>query len=288
MSDLIDVADMAYPLADYRVLLGKASVVAGYLGGDTPHTWTGPEIAAVRNAGLVWWGIWTAPSRGQKPTAGMGADDGTRTVTALRSVAYSAALPVFYDIERDTYMADPGGAGAAWRAWQGKLAAAGYRHTWPYLPASAGYGWAANWTGTRPESVPRGTVGVQYAGNAGGGTYDLSVFSRSALGLGATSKGDTVADLTAADKAWIKAEIDAGIHALSLQASAYVWDNAPANKEPCAHVHIKADTAAILAKLATVTPGSVDTAALAAAVSKTLGATLAADVADVLARRLTA
>lgn len=286
MSDLIDVADMAYPLADYRVLLGKATVVAGYLGGDTPHTWTPAEVATVRGAGLVWWGIWTAPSRGQRLTGAQGAADGAHTVAALRSIAYSAALPVFYDIERGSYDASPGGAGAAWRAWQNSLATAGYRHAWPYLPASAAYGWAANWTGTRPGSVPHGTVGVQYARNTEGGTYDLSVFSRTALGLGATNLGDTVADLTAADKAWIKAEIDAGIHALSVQASAYVWDNNAANKEPCAHVHIKADTAAILARLATVTPGSVDTAALAAAVSKTLGASLAADVADVLARRL--
>jgi hypothetical protein len=62
------------------------------------------------------------------------------------------------------------------------MRAAGHPHAYPYLPWSASYGWAANWTGTRPDALPAGLIGWQYEGNTGGRGYDLSVFDAALIG----------------------------------------------------------------------------------------------------------
>lgn len=182
VADLLLAADMAWPLDDYTRLPKGVRVVLGYVGGETPHVWTAGEIAKAEAAIGMWWPIWTAPNPNARLDATQGRHDGLQMVAALRSLEANTNVPVFYDVEQSTYAASPSGARSAWQAWQQVMRAAGHPHAYPYLPWSAGYGWAANWANTRPYSLPAGLIGWQYEGNVNGRGYDLSVFDAALIG----------------------------------------------------------------------------------------------------------
>lgn len=182
MGDLILAADMAYPLDDYARLPKGVRVVLGYVGGETPHVWTAGEVRAAEAAVGAWWPIWTAPNPNARLDATQGRHDGLQMVAALRTLGIPAGVPVFYDIEQSTYAASRSGAKAAWQAWQQVMHDAGHPHAYPYLPWSAGYGWAANWTNTRTDSLPTNLIGWQYEGNVNGRGYDLSIFDAVLIG----------------------------------------------------------------------------------------------------------
>lgn len=182
---LVLVADAAYPF-DYALLPGNVDAVAGYVGGDTPHVWSAAEIAAVRATGRWFWAIWTAPSRGQAITAAQGGIDGAGTVSALAARGYPKTDPVFYDVEYADWTADPAGARAGITAFKNTLTAAGYPHTFAYVPYSAGFDWVAYWDNIAPSVLPAGWVGQQYGGNAVSGHADLSIFDTERLGMDVT------------------------------------------------------------------------------------------------------
>jgi hypothetical protein len=182
VSDLVLAADMSTPLADYGVLPAGCAVVCGYVGGWTPRDWTRADVAALERTGRAWWPIWTAPNPNVRLDATQGRHDGNLMVAGMRALGVLDGRPAFYDIEQSTYAASPAGARAAWRAWQDVLHGAGVRHAYPYLPLAAGYGWQANWTHVRPDTLPAGVIGVQYTGSAADRPYDLSVFDRTLLG----------------------------------------------------------------------------------------------------------
>ena len=52
--------DMAYPASSYSEF-DWADAVLGYAGGETPHVWSGAEIAVVRSAGKKYAPIYTVP-----------------------------------------------------------------------------------------------------------------------------------------------------------------------------------------------------------------------------------
>lgn len=187
MADLVLAADMSRPLSDYRQLPVAVAVVAGYVGGATPHAWTSGEVAAIRASGRAWWPIWTAPNPGVRLTVRQGQLDAAGMLAGLRALRIPPGTPCFYDIEQSTWAADPAGARACWQQWQQLLRAGGYARAWPYAPAAAAYGWQANWTGREPSSFPAGVVGVQYQGSSRHPGYDLSVFSLSRLGIATVS-----------------------------------------------------------------------------------------------------
>jgi len=181
VSELIRVADGAYPHPPYTFLPDDVMVWAGYLGGHTPHPWTAADIADARRLVGAWWGIWTAPDR-RAITATDGVQDAAGTVARLVELSYPRADPVFYDVEYATWQADPAGARAAITAWKRGLAAAGYRNAYAYVPLSAGFDWIAHWTGARPTSLPAGVIGIQYDHGLFNDAYDISVFDASLLG----------------------------------------------------------------------------------------------------------
>lgn len=183
MTDLVLAADMSEPLPDYGILPAGVVVVLGYAGGATPHAWTAAEVAAVRRSGRAWWPIWTAANPNARLTSGQGHWDALAMVAELARLDIPTATPCFYDIEQSTYAASPTGAAAAWSMWQQTMAAYGHRRAWPYLPASANYGWQAHWTGVRPASIPAGVVGIQYEGASAHPGYDLSLFDLDRLGV---------------------------------------------------------------------------------------------------------
>ena len=182
MADLLLAADMAYPLDDYARLPKDVRVVLGYVGGETPHVWTAGEVRAAEAAVGTWWPIWTAPNPNARLDATQGRRDAAGMVAALRTLGISAGVPVFYDIEQSSYAASPSGARSAWQGWRLTMQSAGWKQAFPYVPWSAEYGWAANWTNTRPDSLPAGLIGWQYEGNTDSRGYDLSVFDAALIG----------------------------------------------------------------------------------------------------------
>jgi hypothetical protein len=189
VSTLVLVADAAYPF-DYTRLPTGVHAIAGYVGGDTPHVWSQAEVDAVLATGREWWPIWTAPSRGQAIDAAQGGRDGAGMINALRNYRLVNDPPQFYDVEFSTWQANPAGARAAITAWKNTLHAAGYPHTYAYVPLDAGFDWVAYWTNVQVPSLPAGWVGQQYAGNALGGACDLSVFDLDLVGAGGLSMAD--------------------------------------------------------------------------------------------------
>lgn len=175
MVDLRRVADGAYPQPDYGFLPADVTTWAGYLGGHTPHAWTPREMAAAREAGLSWWGIWTAPV-GRVFTRDMAVAEAAGTVAALVACDYSRTDPVFLDVEYSTWAADPVSCEAAVDAWRTGVAGAGWHRTHWYGPWASSADWAAMWTGVRPASLPGGLVGWQYDHALAGDRYDVSVF----------------------------------------------------------------------------------------------------------------
>lgn len=282
---LVTTADCAYPFAYDRLPAG-VDVILGYVGSPTgtPHVWDQAEVDTVRATGRVWAPIWTPPDPAL--TAQLGRQAGNSMAAALGRYRLTGAEPVFLDIEQHVYAADPDGATQAVAAWTAVMHGAGHRQAWAYVPARAGYGWAANWTGTPPAAVPFGCVGVQYAGNVDGGRYDLSVFTGDVFAplLATIGKGTDVLDTT--DKAWIEATINTAIKGVRTILSAYQWDNLADYPEPYAAKHLHELLAKIDATVTQLAPAAVPVDQLAAALETRLGPKLAADLAANLARRL--
>lgn len=180
MTGLVVGIDAAYPPA-VTIIPASARVVLGYAGDvtTTPHVWTRAEVDAVRATGRAWWPIWTMPERALTASDGEWAAAGM--TAALPGYAFPVGCPVFLDIESAAWYASPAGARAAVTAWQQGMAAAGWPRAYPYLPAPAGYGWLADWTGIPPATLPAGVVGVQYDHALAGDAYDISVFDPSLL-----------------------------------------------------------------------------------------------------------
>jgi hypothetical protein len=253
MSDLVDAADAAYPF-DYATLPPGVTRVLGYVGmpGHTPHMWTRLEVAAVHASGRDWHPIVTVPIRALTASDGLAA--ATCMITTLPGLGYAAGGPVFLDVERDAWLTDPAGARACIAAWGGMMAAHGWPTAVAYLPLAAGYGWVASWTDARPDTLPAGWEGQQYAGNAGGGAYDLSVFDPAIF---ADTGGLTMADVTDILDAVNKASWDIRRQVQSTQG--IILNTVGVNT-----AKITAAVTGELASLATITLADVETALIKA------------------------
>lgn len=286
VADLVDAADCAYPPPAHLGWPATVRVVCGYLGGDTPHVWTPAEIAAVTTTGRLWCGIWTAPSRGQHLVAATGTADGHGAAARLATLGLDSALPVFYDIEHDTYAASPAGALAARDAFRATLASHGYRSVWAYLPWAAQTDWVAKWQIGRPTSLPAGTVGWQWSGSTASEPYDRSVFSPALFPMITSTGGSAVATLDTDDRTWIDTQLRSWFSDLSLKLSAYVNDNQPGTPQPFALRHLAEQLATVQAKLGTLGGAGTDVTALAAALAADLGPDLGKQLVTALASAL--
>lgn len=287
MSDLVEVADAAYPF-DYTRLPAAVKVVLGYVGQhlETPHVWTADEIATVHAHGLAWGPIWTPPQGHFTADDGLQAGDMMRD--ALGRLGYTKAGPVFLDIEKHTYDAHPADTRAGVSAWEATMVEGGWTITCPYLPTTAGSGWVADWTGTKPTSLPNAWDGQQYAGEVDGGRYDLSVF-RSSIFTALLNQGDTtMSTLDAQDKAWIVAQLSTVQTNLHTQINACYTDNEENSPHPSANVHILAAVNEVLTAVKGIPKAEIDAKTLAADILVQLGPAVATDVAAELAKRLQA
>lgn len=230
-NNLVEGADMAYPPQSYATLPSTVRVILGYVGGQTPHAWTWGEIAAAEASGRQWWPIWTAPNPKAVLSAATGEQDGLRMVTALHDRGIMPDRPVFLDIEQSTYEASPSGAARHWERWQTIMRRAEYLHAYPYVPWSAQTGWVAKWQSGTPHALPTGVIGWQFAGNAGGGKYDLSEFAASLLEV------ETMA-LSADDKQFITDTVGKAVEALVKTLSNYQYDNWTKYPQPYANKHL--------------------------------------------------
>jgi hypothetical protein len=162
--------DTAFP---HDVYPSWAKVVCGYAGGHTQHIWTADEVAKVRESGRLWWAIWTALNKIGTLNATLGHQDAAAMIKRLPYYSYSKNEPVFYDIEPSIYDRDPAGARACISAWKQDMHTAGYSMAFVYTVKRQGGDWIADWTNTRPTSIPTGKIGVQYGGNLAGFDYDV-------------------------------------------------------------------------------------------------------------------
>lgn len=187
-------ADAAYPF-DLALLPPGVTAVLGYVGqsGATPHLWSVAEIMAVQQRGYQWWPIWTVPQRALRGQDGTDAAGGM--ASALTGRGYPQGGPVFLDVEHSAYAADPVGAVDCALSWQHGMAWRGWPAAYWYSSLGAPCDWVADWTGTRPTSLPVGKIGVQYDHALAGDAYDLSVFDDHL----ATLLGGNTMTLTGAD-----------------------------------------------------------------------------------------
>lgn len=176
---IVDGVD-ASRLPDLAGLPAVIRVVCGYVGAPdtTPHVWTPDDAQAVRATGREWWPIWVAPVRAL--TANDGLTAGQAMARVLPFYSLPPSTPVFYDVERTAWDADPAGANLAIAAWQQVMRTAGHARAYAYRPAGTGPGWQADWTDVRPGSLPPGVVGIQWSGS-GSLDYDRDVFDAALL-----------------------------------------------------------------------------------------------------------
>jgi hypothetical protein len=116
VTDLISVADGAFPHPPYDFLPPTVAAWAGYVGGHTEHYWTPGEVAGLETTGREWWAIWTAIQY-QAITRTDAHADAMGMIAGLQRLAYSKARPVFYDIEESTWVANPLQTEDAARYW---------------------------------------------------------------------------------------------------------------------------------------------------------------------------
>lgn len=282
---LVLTVDCAYPF-DYSRAPAGTKVVLGYVGqfGCTPHIWQPSEIATARAAIGAWAPIWTPPQGTFNWSNGAQAANGMHV--ALEAMNYPKAGPVFLDIEHATWAADPNGVGLGIREWQVTMTVAGWPNSHAYVPAAAGYGWAADWTNVRPTSLPDNLVGQQYAGNVDGGRYDLSVF-RASIFDALLTKGtvDTVA-LTTEDKAWIAAQLGTVQTNLLNTWERSAWDTRPTQPFPYSLKAIFELVTQLQTEITQGLPASGGASALASQIAVALGPDLGAAVATELSKRL--
>lgn len=179
---LVLAADAAYPF-NLRLLPIGCNVVIGYLGerSFTPHVWKLNEIAAVRNSGREWWGVWTPPQNNITATGAALAASGA--INAAQLAGMRKTDPIFLDVERGTYDAHRSQVAPFVGLWKQQMRAHGWVNSFAYVPADANFDWVAHWTGIRPTALPAAWVGQQYANAVAAGAYDLSVFDPAKLGI---------------------------------------------------------------------------------------------------------
>ena len=285
MSNLVTVADAAVPF-DYAILPPGVEAILGYVGapGCTPYEWTPGDIAEVHATGRAWFAIWVPPAGAINTQIGMQA--GNAMMAALHARSYPPGWPVFLDIEQDSYAASPAGAEQAATAWGQVMRAHGWTYAYPYLPAAAGHGWIADWTGTAPTELPPGVIGQQYAGQCDGNQYDLSVIDRAILAYTPLSEGQPDMPLDAADLAKIHTTVSAEVNTqlgqwLPRLAALMLTGHANSHFDP-ANSGALIDNVGIYGRLVADT----DPAGQANAIATALGPDLGAHVASVLAARL--
>lgn len=285
MSKLILAADCAYPF-DYSRLPRRVKVIMGYVGSPTgtPNVWTQSEVDTARASGRAWVPIWTPAD--PRLDGQLGHQAANQMIAALAGYQGLEGCPVFLDIEHSVYVADQAGADAAVAAWTGDMHRAGHHQAWPYVPWVAGYGWVANWTGTRPRTLPEAFIGWQYAGGLDGDRYDLSVVRPSVFEAWIQqSKGDQVL-LSRADRKFIVAQaqlVQDNVLARLRGIYADGWDGHP---HPAALTHLADDLAGLHQAVAHIQVGPVDMPALAKTLTDQLGPIIGTMVADELHRRL--
>lgn len=182
---LVLAADAAYPF-NLRLLPLGCNVVIGYIGerAYTPHVWKLNEIAAVRNSGREWWGVWTPPQ--DQITAAGAALAASGAINAAQLAGMKKTDPIFLDVERGTFDKFRTSVAPFVGLWKRTLNAHGYVNAFGYVPADANFDWVAHWTGIRPTVLPVAWVGQQYANAVAAGAYDLSVFDPVKLGIVST------------------------------------------------------------------------------------------------------
>lgn len=284
---LVQTADAATPF-DYAALPGTVKVILGYIGqaGATPYVWSTADAAKAKAAVGAWAPIWTPPQHDLSVDAGHRAAAGA--IAALSQYDYPKGGPVFVDVERGTYDANPEQADGFIEAFQASMGLAGYGLAYPYAPEDYGRGWVAHWVPKMPTSLPPAYVGQQWKGNAFNGMCDLSVFRPAVFAaLITTTEDDTVA-LTKDDKAWIVKQLatmrgDIIDHVDALHNGKAGKLNWPSN---VAAVH--EDTGAILKALSVTGLAPADIDAIAAAVAAKVGDTDAGLFLDEMSKRLKA
>lgn len=192
---LVLAADAAYPF-NLRLLPLSCNVVIGYLGerSFTPHVWKPNEIAAVRNSGREWWGVWTPPQ--DMISAAGAALAASGAINAAQLAGMRKTDPIFLDVERGTYDAHRSSVAPFVGLFKQQMRAHGYVNAFGYVPAVANFDWCAHWTGIRPTALPAAWVGQQYANGVAAGAYDLSVFDPVKLGIVPTSPTNQGAEQT--------------------------------------------------------------------------------------------
>lgn len=284
---LVDTADAAYPF-DYELLPPRVRVVLGYVGesGETPHIWSTQEVAACRAAGLTWCPIIVPPQRALTRTDGIRAAQAM--ARALPQYGYGKGGPVFLDVERGSYDADPAGARDAVYAWRAGMRRAGWPDAYAYWPGVGVFTWCPDWTGHRPDTLSDGVAGVQYAHADDDHPYDRSVFHPAVFPTVTPTGKDPAMQLDKDDQAWlveqlgqVQANLDAHLSALH-HGKAGRWDYA---------ANLVEISKAVRAAGVPGTPAATvtaDTARIAAAIADALGPRLAGQVAAELSRRLSA
>lgn len=178
----IVAADAATP-PHLALLPRTVSVMMAYVGqrGETPHVWSAVECQHYRDAGKKVWPIWVPPQDDFAQQYPADAAAGLHLACQERDIPKLS--PVFLDIEKHGWDADPAAASRYLAQWKVAMTRLGYRHPFGYLPLAAGRDWVAHWTGRPPASLPAGWVGQQYANDLAAGAYDLSVFDPARLGI---------------------------------------------------------------------------------------------------------
>lgn len=157
--------DAAYPGSVSPANVASCTVVAGYIGGDTPHIWTGAEWAATTHAQPYRLPIFVRSDPGN-------ADPVMDVMTAV-SWLHANAVPTGATIALDLETAvNP----AYIRSFDAELKRDGYQtmiygssSTIFQNPMPSGGIWAARWNGD--PTIPAGAVAVQYEEAT---SYDLS------------------------------------------------------------------------------------------------------------------
>jgi len=281
---LINVVDAATP-PDYARLPRSVKVVLGYVGqyGCTPHVWSTDE--ARRRMG-AWAPIWVPPQR--RMTAETGKRAAQAALHAVAQYDYPHGGPVFFDIERHGYDADPAGARAALSAFRALLAQDGRWRGIGYGPVESGARWVAKWVTVRPDSLPAGWAGQQWHGATHGGV-DLSVFRPAVFhAILNHNNEDGASVLDKDDKQWLVKQLGTLQHNLggrvdALRTGTLGHDSYPANlrdmlaKLDDIDAQLKGDGGAVI---------NID--ALATSLAGKLGPDLAGQLVAALAAKLSA
>lgn len=183
---LVSVADGAYPQDNYDFLPPTVTWWLGYVGGETPHAWTYDERMRLEDTGRTWGGIWTAPQSGPY-TRGQAQADAAGMIAGLTRLRYPTGRPVFLDVERSVWAANPAQTDDAADYWRVIMHESGWAPSAWYGPVGSGCGWLADWTGVPPVTLPAGLVGIQYDHALAGDRYDISRFDSRFLSGGNVS-----------------------------------------------------------------------------------------------------